>query len=195
MKFVWKRQFRICSLTNQDKILKTRFYWKRECMKIRKHMQTFHANKGFKLAIVFFILTSPFSKQNFVVHFSNVIYTKTVPCSLLRLLTTSTLSFIWLETNGNVSSPRGPVSPIGLFFMGSGFFFQVQSPGPGPVFRWYLKKTALKTQKKFSKSQKIFFEIIQFNLLTLKEAWLFEGIFCFCGKGQVDLLPLHYKNN
>ena len=158
-------------------------------------METFHANKGFKLAIVVFILTSPFSKQNFAVHFSNVIYTKAVPCSPLRLLTTSTLSFIWLDTNDNVSSPRGPVSPTGLFFMGSGFFFQVQSPGPGPVFRRYLKKTALKTKKKFSKSQKVFLKIIQFNLLTSKEALLFEGIFCFCGNGQVDLLPLHYKNN
>ena len=46
---------------------------------MHKHVETFHANKGYKLAIAVFIPTLPFSKKKFVVHFSNVICTKTRP--------------------------------------------------------------------------------------------------------------------
>ena len=41
--------------------IKTRFYWKQGCIKMRKHAESFHVNKGYKLAIVFFIPALPFS--------------------------------------------------------------------------------------------------------------------------------------
>ena len=43
---------------------------------MRKNAETSHANKDCKLANVVFIPTSPFSKQEFVEHFPNVICTK-----------------------------------------------------------------------------------------------------------------------
>ena len=127
-------------IKNNDSFIKTRFYWKRGCIIMRKHAKTFHTNKGYKLAIAVFILT--FSKQNFVVHFSNVICTKTRPCTRLLFvskLISSALSFIWYETNGNVFSLV--INILGLevlFFQLVCFsvvhFFQVQ----GPVFRRWL---------------------------------------------------------
>ena len=99
--------------------MKTLFYWKRGCIKMRKHMETFHANKGYKLAIVIFVITSLFSKQTFVVQISKVICTKTRACTPLCCICkwiTSTLSFIWHEKIGNIFSPWGPVFPTGPFF-------------------------------------------------------------------------------
>ena len=52
---------------------------------MRKHTETFYANKGNKLAIAVFIPTLLYSKQKFVVHFSNIICTKTRPCAPLFL--------------------------------------------------------------------------------------------------------------
>ena len=42
--------------------IKARFYLKQGCVKMRKHAETFDANKGCKLVIVFFIPISLFSK-------------------------------------------------------------------------------------------------------------------------------------
>ena len=53
---------------------------------MRKHAETFHANKGYKMVIVFFIPVSLFSKKKFRVQFSNVIFTKTWPCTLLHFI-------------------------------------------------------------------------------------------------------------
>ena len=89
-----------------------------------KHAETFHANKGYKLEFVDFIPNSLYSKYKFVVHFSNVICTKTRPCIPLLFKwkwTTSTLSFIRLETNGNVFSPCGLVFLTGPFLRGPFF--------------------------------------------------------------------------
>ena len=51
-----------------------------------KHAETFHDNKGYKLIIIFFKPIFPFSKLKFVVHYSNVICTKTKPCTPLHLI-------------------------------------------------------------------------------------------------------------
>ena len=40
--------------------IKTRFYQKRDCIKMRKDAEPFHANKGCKFATVVFIPVSPF---------------------------------------------------------------------------------------------------------------------------------------
>ena len=54
---------------------------------MRKHAETFHANKDCKLIIVYSISISPFSKEKFRVQLSNVICTKTGPSiPLLPLL-------------------------------------------------------------------------------------------------------------
>ena len=53
---------------------------------MRKYTQTFHTNEDYKLVVVAFIATSPFSNKNFVVRFSNVIGAKTRPCASLALL-------------------------------------------------------------------------------------------------------------
>ena len=50
---------------------------------MRKHAETFHANKSYKLTTVVSIPTLPFSKRKFFVHFSNVICTKTRPYTTL----------------------------------------------------------------------------------------------------------------
>ena len=101
--------------------IKTCFYWKRGCMKMHKHAEMFHAKKCYKLAIVD-NLTWLFSKWKFVVHFSNVICTKTRPCPSLWFICkwiTSTLSFVWLETNGNVLSSWCTIFSADPFFLRS----------------------------------------------------------------------------
>ena len=50
---------------------------------MRKHAESFHTGKGYKLATVVFIPNSSFLK--FVVHLSNVIWMKTRPCTPLIL--------------------------------------------------------------------------------------------------------------
>ena len=62
--------------------IKTRFYFNEGCTKMREHGERFHANKGCKMAIVFFIPVSLFSKKKFRVQISNVICTKTCPWTL-----------------------------------------------------------------------------------------------------------------
>ena len=44
---------------------------------MHKHAETFHDNKGYKLAIIGFMPCLSFSKYEFVVHFLKVICTKT----------------------------------------------------------------------------------------------------------------------
>ena len=49
-----------------------------------KPVETFQNNKGCKLAkVVVFIPTLPFSKYKFVVHLSNIAFTKMRPCTPL----------------------------------------------------------------------------------------------------------------
>ena len=94
----------VFKIWNVASFIKIRSYWKRDSIKMRKNAETSYANKDFKLANVVFIPTSPFSKQEFVEHFPNVICTKTRPLTLLLFIwksTTLTLSFIWFERNGN----------------------------------------------------------------------------------------------
>ena len=96
----------------------------KHCIKLRKHTETFHPNKGYKLAVVVLIPTLSFWKQKFVVHFSNVICAKTRLCTPLLFIgkwITSTLSFIWIETYDSIFSPWGLLLPTGPFFRGSIF--------------------------------------------------------------------------
>ena len=71
---------------NVASFIKTRFYLKGDCTKMREHAETFHANMGCKMAIFIFIPVSPFSKQKLKVQFSNVICTKTCPFTLLHFI-------------------------------------------------------------------------------------------------------------
>ena len=64
-------------MKNIASFIKIRFYSKQGCIKARKHAETFPTNKYDKLAIVVFIPTSTFQNRKFVVHFSNIICTKT----------------------------------------------------------------------------------------------------------------------
>ena len=48
-----------------------------------KHVETFHPNKDYKLAIVAFIPTLLLSKWKFVIHISNVKCTETRPSTPL----------------------------------------------------------------------------------------------------------------
>ena len=56
-----------------------------------------------------------------------------IPTFIWKLIT-STLSFMWHETNSNGYRPWGPVFRTGPFLRRS-TFSQVQGLGPGPVFR------------------------------------------------------------
>ena len=76
----------VLEIKNVASFITTRFYLKGGCTKMREHAETFHANKGCKMAIVFFIPISPFSKKKFRVQFSNVICTKTRPSTLLHFI-------------------------------------------------------------------------------------------------------------
>ena len=117
-------------MKNVASFIKARFYWQRDCIKMRKHAATFQANKGYKLAIVIFIPALSFSKWKFVVHLSNVICMETRSyTSLLFILKwiTSALSFIWLEPNGKVFTKSfSPVGPVFLIspFLGVPFFLR-----------------------------------------------------------------------
>ena len=76
----------LLEIKNVASFITTRFYLKGGCTKMREHAETFHANKGCKMAIAFFIPISPFSKKKFRVQFSNVICTKTWPCTQLHFI-------------------------------------------------------------------------------------------------------------
>ena len=53
----------VLEIKNIASFIKTRFSLKGGCTKMRKHAETFHANKGCKMTIVFFIPVSRFSKK------------------------------------------------------------------------------------------------------------------------------------
>ena len=50
-----------------------------------EHAKTFHANKDYNLTMVVLIPTSPLPKEKFVVHLSNVIFTKMRPYLFIYL--------------------------------------------------------------------------------------------------------------
>ena len=76
----------VMEIKNVASFIKTSFYLKRGCTKMRENEETFYANKGCKMAIVFFISISLFSRKKFRAHFSNIICTKTWPCTLLHFI-------------------------------------------------------------------------------------------------------------
>ena len=132
----------VFEIINVASFIKINLYLKRGSIKIRKHVETFHANKVYNLVIVVFIRTLLFSKQKFVVHFSNVISTKTRPCTPIRFIwicITSTLSLIRLEINGNVLRTWDLVFPKGPFYRGPFFLgSRVQ------VWVWFLCEASRK---------------------------------------------------
>ena len=110
----------LLEIKNFASFLIARFYWKRGCIKMRKHAETFHTNKSCKLAIVVFIPTLPFSKHTFAIHSSNVFWTKMRTSTLVFI----TLSSIWHGLNGNVLRPWRPVFWTSPFSKG---FFSLRS--------------------------------------------------------------------
>ena len=62
----------LLEIKNVACFVKPCFYRKQGCIKMGKHAETIHTNKVYKLAIVVFIPTSPFSKYKFVVHFQTL---------------------------------------------------------------------------------------------------------------------------
>ena len=54
----------VLEIRNFVSFIKTRFYWKQGCIKMRKYGGTFYANKDCKFAIVTFIPTSLFLNIN-----------------------------------------------------------------------------------------------------------------------------------
>ena len=50
----------VLQIKNVPNVIKTRFYLKRGCIKIREHAETFHANKDYKLTIVLSVPISLF---------------------------------------------------------------------------------------------------------------------------------------
>ena len=73
----------VLEIKNVASFITTRFYLKGGCTKMREHAETLHANTDCKMAIAFFIPISPFSKKKLRVQFSNIICTKTWPCTQL----------------------------------------------------------------------------------------------------------------
>ena len=91
-------------------------------MKMRKHVETFHANKGCKLAIVFFKpIWGCFQNRNLARKRQLLFTWKWI---------NSTLYFILLE------------KPLRGFSKGS-VFSQAHGPGPGPVLRQCTKQWAV----------------------------------------------------
>ena len=92
---------------------------------MRKHAEMFHCSKSYILTTVVSIPTSSFSKYKFVVHVSNVICSKGgLAHPYFSYENESLMNHIWLEKNGNVSSPCGADFPTDLFlrspfFLGS----------------------------------------------------------------------------
>ena len=106
-------------------------------------METFHANKGYKLVVAVFIAASPFSRLKFVVHFSNVTCTKKRSCTSLLFIwkwITSILFLTGQETNDINFSPLGLVFPTGPL-LGGPLFYQVQDSGrPNIIERLHFKQ-------------------------------------------------------
>ena len=115
----------VLEIRNGASFTKTYLSWKRDFTKTRKNTKKLHASRNYKLVIVVFMPTSPFSnkEKKFGVHFSNVICTKTRPWTLLLFiwkLITLTLFFVQHEVNDNVLSPWCPT--MRPFFLGIRFF-------------------------------------------------------------------------
>ena len=76
----------VLEIKNVSSFKTTRFYLKGGCTKMREHAETLHANTDCKIATAFFVPISLFSKKKFRVQFSNVICTKTWPCTQLHFI-------------------------------------------------------------------------------------------------------------
>ena len=83
---------------------------------MQKHVEIFRAKKGYKLAIIVLIPISLFSKQKFVVHFSNIICTKPRPCTSLLYI------WKWITSNGNVFSTVSYIFGLKVQFFQKVFF-------------------------------------------------------------------------
>ena len=62
----------VLEIKNVASFIKTRFYVKRGCIEMRKHAETFHANKGCKLTIFFFIPFRCFQNRNLGCNFQTL---------------------------------------------------------------------------------------------------------------------------
>ena len=62
----------LLEIKNVASFIKTCFYLKRGCMKMRKHAETFHTNKGCKLAIVFLNQFRSFQNRNLGCNFQTL---------------------------------------------------------------------------------------------------------------------------
>ena len=54
----------IFEIKNVARCIKTLFYWKQVCMKVRKHAETYHANKSYPLPIVYLYQFLCFQNRN-----------------------------------------------------------------------------------------------------------------------------------
>ena len=62
----------VLEIRNVASFIKARFYLKRGCIKMRKHAETFHANKGCHLAIAFLYQFRRFQNRNLGCNFQTL---------------------------------------------------------------------------------------------------------------------------
>ena len=133
----------VLEIKNVTSFIKTRFYWKWGCAKMRNHAETFYTNKGYKFAIVFLIPTSSVFKIESCGVFPMLFGLKrgllhpTFYKKMNHFLIVFHMTWDkWQRFNALRSG----------FWNGSVFresaFSQVQSLLPGPVFRQCLFNTA-----------------------------------------------------
>ena len=120
----------VFKIENAASFVKISFYGTRGgCIKMRKDLETFHANKGYKLAIAVFITILPFSKKKLVVHFSNVISQKQGLAD----------SYFWYENESIQHCLSCDLRQMKTFLILEFHFFEsvfvFSSPGPSPVLR------------------------------------------------------------
>ena len=101
---------KIKTVTN---FIKTRFYWKQDCIKMCKYAEPFNTNKGFYIDFLIFnieiwgIFLKPYLGKNDAL----------LTLAFISKWTILILSFIWHETNGYTLRPWGLVFWAGLLFI------------------------------------------------------------------------------
>ena len=97
----------VLEIKNVASFIKTRFCLKRSCIKLRKHAETFHSNKGCNLAIVFLFQFRRFQNRNLGFNFQTLFARKRGLAHPYFLYENESLRhcLMILEKNGNVFSP------------------------------------------------------------------------------------------
>ena len=125
----------VLEIKNVASFIKARFYLKRGCIKMRKHAETFHANKGCHLATVFLYQFRRFQNRNLGAILKRFFHENVVlqtPTFYMKMNYFDIVFYITWEEWQRFQSLRSSFSKT-----------SVLSSGPGPVFKRCPKRLAV----------------------------------------------------